>query len=56
MSRHVLLKLVRLQGILVYRVGAVTLIPLTEIKDKLEPVWDAICLAEKTENNRKKVD
>lgn len=52
-SKHVLFKLVRLQGILVYRVGAVTLIPLTEIKEKLEPVWDAICLAEK---NRKTGD
>ncbi len=52
-SRHVLRKLVRLQSIFVYQVGAVTLVPLTEIKAKLEPVWEAICLAEQ---NRKKGD
>jgi chloramphenicol 3-O-phosphotransferase len=52
-SRHTLFKLVRLQGIFVYRVGAQTLVPLGEIKDKLVPVWEAICLAEQ---NRKRDD
>ncbi len=52
-SKHVFYRLVRMQGIFVYRVGAMTLIPLTEIKEKLVPVWDAICLAEQ---NRKTVD
>jgi excisionase family DNA binding protein len=52
-TKHVLFRLVRSQGILAYRVGAVTLIPLTEIKEKLEPVWEAICLAER---NRKTGD
>jgi len=52
-SRHVLFKLVRMQGIFVYRVGAQTLVPLGEIKDKLVPVWEAICLAEQ---NRKRDD
>jgi hypothetical protein len=45
-SRHVLFELLRMQGVVVYRLGRVTLVPLSEIKDKLEPVWDAICLAE----------
>jgi hypothetical protein len=52
-SRHVFDRLVRIRGIMVYRVGAVTLIPLSELKDKLEPVWEGICLAEK---NRKRDD
>jgi hypothetical protein len=45
-SRHMVDVLLRRQGIVVYRIGRVTLIPLSEIRDKLEPVWDAICAAE----------
>jgi hypothetical protein len=45
-SRHIVDELVRGQGMVVYRVGRVTLVPLSEIRDKLEPVWDAICAAE----------
>jgi hypothetical protein len=46
-TRHMLFELLRTQGIVVYQFDRVTLVPLSEIKDKLEPVWDAICLAEK---------
>jgi excisionase family DNA binding protein len=46
-SRHLVMKLVRSQSIVVYRLGRTTLIPLTEIKEKLEPVWEAICLSER---------
>jgi hypothetical protein len=49
-SRHRFFKLVRMQGIVTYGVGRATLIPLSEVKDKLEPVWDAICLAEELRN------
>ena len=49
-SRHMVDELVRGQGMLVYRVGRITLVPLSEIKDKLEPVWEAICAAERQRN------
>jgi hypothetical protein len=45
-TKHTMLELVRMQGILSYRLERVTLVPLSEIRDKLEPVWDAICAAE----------
>ena len=45
-SKHMMFELVRMQGIVTYRLERVTLIPLSELKDKLEPVWDAICAAE----------
>ena len=49
-SRHVLLRLVRMQGVVVYRVGRKTLIPISEIRDKLEPLWDAISTVEHGRN------
>jgi hypothetical protein len=49
-SRHMLFELVRVRGMVTYRLERNTLIPLSEIKDKLEPVWDAILL---TEQNRR---
>ena len=45
-SRHLVDALVRGQGMVVYRVGRITLVPLSEIKDKLVPVWEAICAAD----------
>ncbi len=45
-SKHVFFELLRMQGIVVYPLSRVTLVPLSEIKDKLEPVWDAIGVAE----------
>jgi hypothetical protein len=58
-SVHVLQKLLESQGVVVYRVGPLTVIPLSEIRDKLPPVWDAIDAAyEKlgSSNGSNKVD
>jgi len=47
-TKHTLLELLRGQRVVTYRLERATLIPLSEIKEKLEPVWEAICLAEDT--------
>ncbi len=46
-SKHMMFELVRMRGIFFYRLERATLIPLSEIRDKLEPVWEAICAAER---------
>ncbi len=45
-SRHMVRRLVRSEGIVVYQVGRTTLVPLSEIQEKLEPVWHAILAVE----------
>jgi hypothetical protein len=46
-TRHMFLELARKQDIVTYRLDRATLIPLSEIKEKLEPVWEAILLHER---------
>jgi hypothetical protein len=45
-SKHTLLELARMRDIVVYRLERTTLVPLSELRDKLEPVWEAIRAAE----------
>jgi hypothetical protein len=45
-SRPRMLRLLRAQRAVVYKVGRGTFVPLTEIQEKLQPLWESIRAAE----------
>jgi len=52
-SQHRVERLVKAHDVFVYRIGASVFVPLSEIEEKLQPLWDSIVTDER---NRKKVD
>ncbi len=47
-SRPRMLRLLRMQGVFTYTIGRSTFVPLTEIQEKLEPVWSSIRATERS--------
>ena len=45
--RERMLQLLAVRGVIVFGVGKGTLVPLSEIRDKLPPLWESILLAER---------
>ena len=45
-SRYLVFKLIKMLDMFVYPLPGATLVPFNEIRDKLPPVWDVICLTE----------
>jgi len=45
-SRYLVFKLIKMLDMFVYALPGATLVPFNEIRDKLPPVWDVICLTE----------
>jgi hypothetical protein len=41
-SRYRLVRLLEVRDVFVYRVGRDILVPLSEIRDKLQPLWDSL--------------
>ena len=52
-SRYRLERLLRAKDVFVYRVGRTAIVPLSEIRDKLEPLWASLL---ETAHERHEVD